>query len=126
MASMNICTGDQAKLTLQVAEWCDYLEDYPMYAIRPGRSAAFLADVKLAVGVGVWNVVGYSEKPQPNCALHQVFKTLYPARWVSKTHRTPTMRSTPPMLGARVTATGWLGVAAAFVLGCGLILAFRF
>jgi hypothetical protein len=29
MASMNVCTGDQAKLTLQVAEWCNYLEEYP-------------------------------------------------------------------------------------------------
>jgi hypothetical protein len=64
-AVMNVYTGDQAKLTLQVAEWCHYLEDLPMYAIRKaakwtvvGRDklpsvAAFIADVRLAIGTGV-------------------------------------------------------------------------
>jgi hypothetical protein len=64
-AVMNVYTGDQAKLTLQVAEWCHYLEDLPMYAIRKaakwtvvGRDklpsvAAFIADVRLAIGPGV-------------------------------------------------------------------------
>jgi hypothetical protein len=33
-AVMNVYTGDQAKLTLQVAEWCHYLEDFPLFAIR--------------------------------------------------------------------------------------------
>ena len=33
-AVMNVYTGDQAKLTLQVAEWCHYLDDLPIYAIR--------------------------------------------------------------------------------------------
>lgn len=58
-------TGDQAKLTLQVAEWCHYLEDFSLYAIRKaaksavvGREklpsvAAFIADVGLAIGSGV-------------------------------------------------------------------------
>jgi hypothetical protein len=61
-AVMNVYTGDQAKLTLQVAKWCHYLEDYPMYAIRKaakwtvvGRTklpslAEFIADVRSAVG----------------------------------------------------------------------------
>jgi hypothetical protein len=65
MAVMNVYTGDQAKLSLQVAEWCRYLGDYPLYAIRKaakwtvtGRDklpsvAAFIADVKLAIGSGV-------------------------------------------------------------------------
>jgi hypothetical protein len=64
-AVMNVYTGDQAKLTLQVAEWCHYLEDYPLYAIRKAAKwtvlsndklpsvAAFIADVKRAVGAGV-------------------------------------------------------------------------
>jgi hypothetical protein len=75
-----------------------------------------------------WNLVGYSERSQPNWALHQVFRTLSGAVGF-KNPQDPTM-STPPtdrhihLLGARITATGWLGVAAAFVLGCGLILAF--
>lgn len=30
MAAMNVFTGDQAKLSLQVCEWCQYLEDYPL------------------------------------------------------------------------------------------------
>lgn len=64
-AVMNVYTGDQAKLTLQVAEWCHYLEDFPMYAIRKaakwavvGRTklpsvAEFIADVRLAIGSNV-------------------------------------------------------------------------
>jgi hypothetical protein len=64
-AVMNVYTGDQVKLTLQVAEWCHYLEEFPLYAIRKaakwtvvGRDklpsvAAFIADVKLAIGPGV-------------------------------------------------------------------------
>ena len=64
-AVMNVYTGDQAKLTLQVAEWCHYLEEFPLFAIRKaakwtvvGRDklpsvAAFIADVKLAIGDGV-------------------------------------------------------------------------
>lgn len=64
-AVMNVYTGDQAKLTLQVAEWCHYLEDFPLYAIRKaakwsvvGRTklpsvAEFIADVRLAIGTGV-------------------------------------------------------------------------
>jgi hypothetical protein len=64
-AVMNVYTGDQAKLTLQVAEWCHYLEDFPMYAIRKAAKwavvsqtklpsvAAFIADVRLAIGSGV-------------------------------------------------------------------------
>jgi hypothetical protein len=36
-AVMNVYTGDQAKLSLQVAEWCHYLEDFPIYAIPQGR-----------------------------------------------------------------------------------------
>ncbi len=62
---MNIFTGDQAKSSLQVAEWCHYLEDYPPYAIRKAAKwtvvsrdklpsvAAFIADVRLAIGGGV-------------------------------------------------------------------------
>jgi hypothetical protein len=65
MAAMNVFTGDQTKLSLQVAEWCHYLEDYPLYAVRKAAKwtvvsreklpsvAAFIADVKLAVGTGV-------------------------------------------------------------------------
>jgi hypothetical protein len=65
MAVMNVYTGDQAKLSLQVAEWCHYLGDYPLYGIRKAAKwtvtsrdklpsvAAFIADVKLAIGVGV-------------------------------------------------------------------------
>lgn len=65
MAVMNVFTGDQAKLSLQVVEWCHYLEDYPLYAIRKAAKwsvlsrdklpsvAAFIADVKLAIGAGV-------------------------------------------------------------------------
>jgi hypothetical protein len=64
-AVMNVFTGDQAKLSLQVAEWCHYLEDYPLYAIRKAAKwsvlsrtklpsvAEFIADVKLAIGSGV-------------------------------------------------------------------------
>jgi hypothetical protein len=64
-AVMNVYTGDQAKLTLRVAEWCHHLEDYPLYAIRKAAKwafvskdklpsvAAFIADVKLAIGTGV-------------------------------------------------------------------------
>lgn len=65
MAVMNVYTGDQTKLSLQVAEWCHYLGDFPLYAIRKAAKwtvtskdklpsvAAFLADVKLAIGPGV-------------------------------------------------------------------------
>ena len=61
----NVYTGDQAKLTLQVAEWCHYLEDFPMYAIRKAAKwtvvskdrlpsvAAFIADVRMAIGSNV-------------------------------------------------------------------------
>lgn len=64
-AAMNVYTGDQAKLTLQVAEWCHYLEDFPLYATRKaakwtviGRTklpsvAEFIADIRLAIGPGV-------------------------------------------------------------------------
>jgi hypothetical protein len=64
-AVMNVYTGDQAKLTLQVAEWCHYLEDFPMYAIRKAAKwtvvsatklpsvAAFIVDVRLAIGFAV-------------------------------------------------------------------------
>lgn len=64
-AVMNVYTGDQAKLTLQVGEWCHYLEDFPLFAIRKaakwavvGRTklpsvAEFIADVRLAIGTGV-------------------------------------------------------------------------
>jgi hypothetical protein len=60
-AVMNVYTGNQAKLTLQVGEWCHYLEDFPLFAIRKaakwsvvGRTklpsvAEFIADVKLAI-----------------------------------------------------------------------------
>jgi hypothetical protein len=65
MAVMNVFTGDQAKLSLQVSEWCQYLGDYPLYAIRKAAKwtvtsrdklpsvAAFINDVKLAIGSGV-------------------------------------------------------------------------
>lgn len=65
MAVMNVYTGDQVKLQLQVAEWCHYLGDFPLYAIRKAAKwtvtskdrlpsvAAFIADVKLAIGPGV-------------------------------------------------------------------------
>ncbi len=65
-AAMNVYTGDQAKLTLQVAKWCHYLEDFPLYAICKAAKwtvvsrdklpsvAAFIADVKLAIGIGIW------------------------------------------------------------------------
>jgi hypothetical protein len=61
----NVYTGDQAKLTLQAAQWCRYLEDFPMYAMRRACKwavvlkdklpsvAAFIADVRLAIGSGV-------------------------------------------------------------------------
>lgn len=64
-AVMNVYTGDQAKLSLQVMEWCHYLEDFPMYAIRRAAKwtvvskdklpsvAAFITDVKLAIGSNV-------------------------------------------------------------------------
>jgi len=64
-AVMNVYTGDRAKLTLQVGEWCHYLEDYPMYAIRKAAKwtvvsctklpsvADFIKDVKRAIGEGV-------------------------------------------------------------------------
>jgi hypothetical protein len=29
-AVMNVYTGDQSKLTLQIAEWCHNLEDFPI------------------------------------------------------------------------------------------------
>ncbi|RXG86227.1 hypothetical protein [Bradyrhizobium vignae] len=57
-AVMNVYTGDQAKLTLQLAGWCHYLEDFPLFAMRKaakwtvvGRTklpsvAEFIADVR--------------------------------------------------------------------------------
>jgi hypothetical protein len=67
MCSMTTCTGicflmmrnSVSKLTLQVAEWCHYLEDFPLFAIRKAAKwaviskdklpsvAAFITDVKL-------------------------------------------------------------------------------
>lgn len=64
-AVMNVYTGDQAKLSLQVVEWCRYLEDFPICAIRRAcrwtvlsntqlqSVAAFIADVKLGIGGSV-------------------------------------------------------------------------
>jgi hypothetical protein len=46
-AVMNVYTGDQAKLTLQVAEWCHYLEDFPLFAIRKAAKWAVLSRDKL-------------------------------------------------------------------------------
>jgi hypothetical protein len=71
MAVMNVYTGDQAKLSLQVAEWCHYLKDFPLYAIRKAAKwtvtskdklpsvAAFIGDGKLAIGTGVLERRGY-------------------------------------------------------------------
>jgi hypothetical protein len=62
MAVMNVYTGNQAKLSLQVAEWCHYLGDFALYAIRKAAKwtvtsreklpsvATFIADVRLAIG----------------------------------------------------------------------------
>jgi hypothetical protein len=46
-AVMNVYTGDQAKLTLQVAEWCHYLEDLPMYATRKAAKWSVVSKDKL-------------------------------------------------------------------------------
>jgi hypothetical protein len=65
MAAFNVWTGDDAKLKLQVAAWCEELEEFPLYAIRKAARwakrgsqrlptiAAFIADVRLAIGPGV-------------------------------------------------------------------------
>lgn len=65
MAAFNVWTGDEAKLKLQVAAWCEELEEFPLYAIRKAARwakrgsqklptiAAFIADVRLAIGPGV-------------------------------------------------------------------------
>lgn len=64
-AVMNVFTGDDAKLKLQVAGWCEAVGEYPLFAIRKaakwavtGREklpsvSAFIDDVRLAVGSGV-------------------------------------------------------------------------
>ncbi|MBR0721792.1 hypothetical protein [Bradyrhizobium manausense] len=64
-AVMNVFTGDDAKLKLQVAGWCEALGDYPLFAIRKaakwaviGREklpsvSAFIDDVRLAMGGNV-------------------------------------------------------------------------
>jgi len=64
-AVMNVFTGDDAKLKLQVAGWCEALGEYPLFAIRKaakwavtGREklpslSAFISDVRLAMGSNV-------------------------------------------------------------------------
>jgi hypothetical protein len=64
-AGFNVYTGDEAKLKLQIASWCEELEEFPLYAIRKACRwsvrgcqklpplAAFIADVRLAIGPGV-------------------------------------------------------------------------
>lgn len=42
-AVINVFTGDQAKLTLQVAEWCHYLEDIRSTRSGKPRSGQWLA-----------------------------------------------------------------------------------
>lgn len=65
MAVLNVYTGDEAKLRLQVAGWCEALGGYPLFAIRKAAKwavvsqtklpsvAAFIADVKLVIGSNV-------------------------------------------------------------------------
>lgn len=64
-AVFNLFTGDEGKTRLQLASWADALEGYPLYAIRKAARwasrgehkmpslAAFITDVKLAVGQNV-------------------------------------------------------------------------
>jgi hypothetical protein len=64
-AGFNVYTGDEGKLKLQVAVWCDELSEFPLYAVRKavkwavrGSSklptiAALVADVRLAIGNNV-------------------------------------------------------------------------
>lgn len=64
-AVMNVFTGDEAKLKLQVAGWCEVLGEYPLFAIRKAARwtvvagkklpsvSEFISDVRLAVGSGV-------------------------------------------------------------------------
>jgi hypothetical protein len=64
-AGFNVYTGDEAKLKLQIAAWCEELEEFPLFAIRRAcrwsvrgcqklpSLAAFIADVRLAIGPGV-------------------------------------------------------------------------
>ncbi|WP_208603616.1 hypothetical protein [Mesorhizobium loti] len=61
-AAFNLYTGDRGKLNAMVEVWADELEEYPLYAIRKAYKwaiwgegklpslAAFIRDVKLAVG----------------------------------------------------------------------------
>ena len=61
-AVMNVFTGDEAKLKLQVAGWCEALGEYPLFAIRKAAKwavtrreklpslSAFIDDVRLAMG----------------------------------------------------------------------------
>lgn len=64
-AAFNIFTGDQGKLNLQMQEWCDELEEFPLYAIRQAFRWAkrgcdrlpsirsVIEDTRLAVGTNV-------------------------------------------------------------------------
>lgn len=64
-AVMNVFTGDEAKLKLQVAGWCEVLGEYPLFAIRKAAKwavtnrdklpsvSAFIDDVRLAMGGNV-------------------------------------------------------------------------
>lgn len=64
-AAFNLYTGDRGKLNAMVEVWADELEEYPLYAIRKAYKwairgegklpslAAFIRDVKLAVGNNV-------------------------------------------------------------------------
>lgn len=64
-AAFNIYTGDQGKINAMVEVWADELEEFPMYAIRKAYKwavrggdrlpslAAFIADVRLAIGTNV-------------------------------------------------------------------------
>lgn len=64
-AAFNVYTGDEGKLRAQVMVWAEELEGFPLYAIRKAykwaiRSetklptlAAFICDVRLAIGAGV-------------------------------------------------------------------------
>jgi hypothetical protein len=64
-AGFNVYTGDEGKLKLQIAVWCEQQEEFPLFAIRKAvrwsvrgcqklpTLAAFIADVRLAIGPGV-------------------------------------------------------------------------
>jgi hypothetical protein len=64
-AAFNVYTGDEGKLKAQVLVWCEELEEFPLFAIRKAAKwsvrgcqklpslAAFIADVRLAIGSGV-------------------------------------------------------------------------